>query len=144
MAQSLDQARSKIKTSIHGRRLGLDNDEMLVGVKAIRHVVTNGTSDTTGTALPNHGLVSVVTTTDDSWILTDPIPGVPVRLVSGSTSTGVHTVTCAAAVIHSTNGIEGASVLLKGAGAHAELTGLTTAAWSLTSRGSTAQVEVSS
>lgn len=144
MAQSLEDSRAKIKTSVHGRRLGIDHDEMLIGVKAIRAVVTDATSDTTGTALPNHGLVSVVTTTDDTWTLTDPIPGVSVRLVSGTTSTGVHTVTCAAATIQSTNGIEGASVLLKGAGAHAELTGLTTAIWSLTARGSTAQVEVSS
>ncbi|MGD9382245.1 MAG: hypothetical protein PVI03_07360 [Candidatus Thorarchaeota archaeon] len=144
MAQSLENNRSKIKTSVHGRRLGLDNDEFLVGVKGIRMVVTNATSDTTGTAIPNHGLASVVTTTNDSWTLTDPIPGVPVRLATGSTSTGTHTITCAAATIYSTNGIEGASVLMSAAGAHIELTGLTTAAWVVTSRGSTAVVSVSS
>ena len=144
MAQSLEDNRSKALTSVHGRRLGIDPDEFLTGVKNVRMVVTDATSDTTGTNLPNHGLVSVVTTTNDSWTLTDPIPGVPVRLVSGSTSTGTHTVTCAAAVIYSTNGIEGANVVLKGAGAYAELTGLTTAAWTLTARASTAQTEVTS
>jgi len=144
MAQSLDNARSKIKTSVHGRRLGLDNDELLVGVKDIRHVVTNATSDTTGTALPNHGLVSVVTTTNDTWTLTDPIPGVSVKLVTNSTSTGVHTITCAAATINSTNGIEGAGILMYGAGGYAELSGLTTAKWALTARASTAQTAITS
>lgn len=144
MAQSLETNRSKIRTSIHGRRFGLDQDEFAVGTKGTRMVVTNATSDTTGTNLPNHGISSVVTTTDDSWTLTDPIPGVPVRLCTNSTSTGVHTITCAAATINSSNGIEGASVLLKGAGAYAEMTGLTTAIWQLTARASTALAEVSS
>ena len=144
MAQSLDAARRKIKTSVHGRRLGLDGDENLVGVKAIRQVVTNATSATTGTALPNHGLVSVVTTTNDTWTLTDPIPGVSVIIATNSTSTGIHTVTCAAATINSTNGVAGDGLLLKGAGAFATLSGLTTAKWALTSRASTAQTEVSS
>ena len=144
MAQSLETIRSGNLTSIHGRRLGIDSDGHLGGVKPIKMVVTDATSDTTGTALPNHGLVSVVTTTDDTWTLTDPKAGVPVRLVTGSTSTGTHTVTCAAAVIYSTNGIEGASVLMSAAGAHVELTGLTTAAWVVTSRASTAVASVSS
>ncbi len=144
MAQSLADIRAKNITSIHGRRLGMDVDEFLGGQKDIKKVVTNATSDTTGTNLPNHGIASVVTTTDDSWTLTDPVPGVSVLLVTNSTSTGVHTVTCAAATINSTNGVEGAGVLLKSAGAFAMLTGLTTAKWALTARGSTASVEVTS
>jgi len=144
MALSLDQIRALRVTSIYGRRLGLDINEMIVGPKEIRRVVTNATSATTGTALPNHGIVSVVTTTNDTWTLTDPLPGVSVKLMTGSTSTGTHTITCAAAVIYSTNGIEGASVLMSAAGAHVELTGLTTAAWAITSRGSTAVSSISS
>lgn len=144
MAISLEQLRNKILTSIRGRRLGIDPDEFLVGQKDIRKVVTSGTSDTTGTALPNHGLVSVVTTTDDSWTLTDPLPGVEVTLATGSTSTGTHTVTCAAATIYSTNGIEGANVVMSSAGAFAKLFGLSTSAWLLTSRASTAVTSVTS
>lgn len=144
MAQSLDTIRKRILTSVHGRRLGIGYDEFLAGVKDIVKVVTNATSDTTGTAIPNHGIASVVTTTNDTWTLTDPIPGVSVDLVTGSTSTGTHTVTCAAAVIQSTNGVEGASVLMSAAGAHCRLTGLTTAIWAVTSRASTAVTSISS
>lgn len=144
MAQSLEKNRSFIRTSIHGRRFGLDQDEFAVGTKGTRMVVTNATSDTTGTNIPNHGIATVVTTTNDGWTLADPIPGVPVRLVTSSTSTGTHTITCAAATINSTNGIEGASVVLSAAGAYVELTGVTTAIWAVTSRASSAVVSISS
>lgn len=144
MAQSLENNRSKIKTSVHGRRLGLDNDELLVGVKDVRRVVTNATSDTTGTAIPNHGFASVVTTTDDTWTLTDPIPGVPVRICTNSTSTGLHTISCAAATINSSNGIAGSAVVMNSAGSYVELVGLTTSVWQLTSRASTAITAITS
>lgn len=144
MAQSLDDNRDLSITSIRGRRLGLDGSEFLVGVKDVRKVVTNATSDTTGTLLPNHGLVSVVTTTNDTWTLTDPAAGVSVTLVTASTSTGVHTISNQAATINSSNGDEGDGVLLKGAGAYVQLMGLTTAVWALTARASTALAEVSS
>ena len=144
MAQSLNQARAKIKTSVHGRRLGLDNDENLVGVKDIRKVVTNATSATTGTALPNHGLVSVLTTTDDSWTLTDPVAGGEVTLTVGGDSTGIHTIKTAAATIYSTNGHEGANVILTSQGAHVKLMGLTTAIWTLTSKTGSTSAAVTS
>lgn len=143
MAQSLDEARAEMLTSVHGRRLGIDHAEFLTGVKGIRRVVTNATSATTGTNLPNHGLVSVVTTTDDTWTLTDPIAGCEVTICAGSSSTGVHTVSCAAATIISSNGIEGDGVVLN-KGGYVQLEGLTTAVWMLTSRGSTTLSEVSS
>lgn len=145
MAQSLNTIRNdKIRTSVHGRRLGIGHDEELVGVTGIRKVVTDATSATTGTELPNHGLVSVVTTTNDTWVLSDPYPGCEVTLVTGSTSTGTHTVDVSPAVIYSTNGIEGDQVLLSAAGAFCKLAGLTTAAWVLTSRASTAVTSISS
>ena len=144
MALSLATIRSKILTSIHGRRLGLDSDEFLAGPKGVRQVVTNATSDTTATAIPNHGFVTVVTTTDDGWTLTDPLPGISVRIATNSTSTGTHTVTPAAATINSTNGIAGSAFQLVSQGAYIELTGVTTAVWAVTSRGSTATVNVTS
>lgn len=144
MAYSLNTIRSRILTSVHGRRLGIDQDEFLAGTKGVRPVLTDATSDTTGTEIPNNGVVSVVTTTNDSWVLEDPLPGVSVTLFAGSSSTGVHTVDASPAVIYSTNGLEGDQVLLKGAGGYATLTGVTTAIWALTARASTAQTEVSS
>jgi len=145
MAQTLEQTRSLIRTTIHGRRLGLDQDEFLVGVKDVRHVVTDATSDTTGTNVPNHGMVSVITTTDDTWTLNDPEVGCVVRLATGSTSTGAHTISCAAATILSSVSSTFGGVVLTGGGAGIELTGLTTAIWTVTSRiGTTATSYVSS
>ncbi len=145
MAQTLHTIRNKIKTSIHGRRLGLTDAEMLAGVKDIQMVVTDATSDTTGTNLPNHGLVSVVTTTNDSWILTDPIPGVSVQIVTGTSSTGIHTILSDSATFNSSESSTGESVVLTGGNAGMTLRGLTTAIWVATSRiGTTAASHVSS
>lgn len=126
--------KNRIMTSLHGRRIGLGPDGEVIGPRAYTRGVTDATSDTTGTALPNDGIVSVVTTTNDTWTLTDPYPGAEVTLMTGSSSTGIHTISCAAAVIYSTNGVEGANVVLTGAGAAMSLVGVTTGRWSVTSR----------
>lgn len=145
MALLLETIRDRLRTSIHGRRLGLDGNDQIAGIKGMTRPVTDATSDTTGTALPNYGIVSVVTTTNDSWTLTDPYVGAEVTLMTGSSSTGTHTITCAAAVIYSTNGIAGANVLLAGAGAAVSLVGITTARWAVTSMaGSSVSNSVSS
>ena len=132
MAFSLSQLRNSILTSIHGRRLGLDDKEFLVGPKGHRCVITDATSDTTGTGLPNHGLISVVTTTDDTWVLDDPIPGTVVKIGTGSSSTGAHAVSLGNATCVSTNGIASNLVTLKGGRAHVELTGISTSKWRIT------------
>lgn len=129
MAFSLQDLRSKILTSIRGHRLGFDKDDFLVGVKGTRVPVTNGTSDTTATALLNHGFQTVVSTTNDTWTLTDPVPGMATRIAVGSSSTGLHSVVPAAATIISSNGSAGSSIILSGPGAYIELTGVTTAQW---------------
>lgn len=134
MAQTLDQARKLSRTNIHGRRFGLDHQEFGVGVKDIRKVVTNATSDTTGTALPNHGFVTVVSTTNDTWTLTDPEIGVPVVLMTGSTSTGTHTISCAAATILSSVSSTFGEVVMSGGAQAITLTGLTTALWGIATR----------
>jgi hypothetical protein len=137
MAYSLNDMRARILTSIHGRRLGLDQDEFLAGSKGCRKALTDATSDTTGTELQNNGFHSVVTTTDDTWTLEDPLPGVSVTLFTGSTSTGTHTIDVSPAVIYSTNGDEGDQVVFNSIGSYATLTGLTTAVWAVTSISST-------
>jgi hypothetical protein len=144
MAYSLNDMRARILTSVHGRRLGLDQDEFLAGSKGCRNVVTDATSDTTGTDIPNHGVVSVVTTTNDTWTLADPLPGVSVTLFTGTTSTGNHTIDASPAVIYSTNGIEGDQVVMNERGGYCTLVGVTTAAWAVTSKGSTATTVISS
>jgi hypothetical protein len=134
MAFTLAQLRNQILTSIHGRRLGLDTDEFLVGSKGPRVPVAEATSDTTGTALPNHGIVSVVTTTDDTWTLNAPTPGCRVNLQTGSSSTGSHIITLTNATVMTTIGAQGNLVTLTGPGACVALAGLTTARWALVSK----------
>lgn len=133
MAYSLESLRSAIMTSIFGRRLGLDRDENLVGPKLLKRAVTAATSDTTGTALPNHGYCSVVTTTDDTWTLSAPYTGAEVTLMTGSSSTGVHSINTTNATIYSTVGIAGSTVVLTGAGAAITLLGLSTSVWQVIS-----------
>ena len=140
---TLEALKSEKMISVHGRRLGIDKDDFLLH-KGSRRAITAATSDTTGTAIPNYGIVSVETSTDDTWILTDPVEGCEVHLCTVSTSTGVRTVTCDNATISSTNGIEGASVLLSNRGAYCSLVGLSTALWGVTSKASTAVASVSS
>lgn len=138
MALSIEGLRDKILTSIRGRRLGLDKDDFLVGVKGTRVPVTNATSDTTATALLNHGFQTVVSTTNDTWTLTDPVPGMTTRIAVGSSSTGLHSIVPAAATIISSNGSAGSSIILSGPGAFIELMGASTGQWIVSSiRGTT-------
>ena len=130
--------------SIHGRQLALDHDDNLVGPVGFRQRITAATSDTTGTALPNSGVVTVTTTTNDTWTLTDPMLGCEVKLMTGSTSTGTHTVTPVAATILSSLGAAGSGIALVGAGAAIQLVGLSTALWGVTSINSSATALISS
>lgn len=137
MAQTLENIRALIRTSLHGRRIGLTalNDDYLGGPKEFIRTVQNATSATTGTAINPYGLVTVQSPSSKNWKLTDPAhPGIVVRFVTNTTSTKVQKVTPVAATIHSTNGLAGSSFTMKGAGAYLELTSLTTALWAVTSR----------
>lgn len=133
MALTQEQLRDlALHKSIYGRRLGLDKDDFLVGPKGIRVPVTNATSDTTGTALLNHGFHTVVTTTDDGWTLASPVPGAQVKIVTGSSSTGLHAIVPTNATIISSNGSAGSSITMAGPGAYISLLGNTTAQWIVT------------
>ena len=136
---------AKIVTSIHGRSLGLDSNRNLVTVPKLTGSKVAGTSDTTGTKLANNGYVSVVTTTDDTWVLDDPDIGSVVTLMTGSSSTGVHSINLGNSVAYSTQGIAATTAVLSGMGASLTLFGQTTAIWRCIGRhGSTASAYVSS
>jgi len=145
MSLSLELLRNRIRTSLYGRRLGLGNNDDLIGLRNVTLPRVSGTSDTTGTALPNHGLVSVVTTTNDTWTLADPYPGAQVTLMTGSSSTGIHSINLNNSVAYSTVGIAGSTVVLTGHGAAITLVGLSTAIWQVIgAAGSSASNYVSS
>ena len=148
MAQTLDQARKLSRTNIHGRRLGMDHDEFLVGVKDVRHVVTNATSATTGTALPNHGLVTIDSTTGDTFTLTAPTPGVSVKIVVISTG-GAQVITPVSGTFPTSLGNFAGDTLTMTAGGPGlpmvELLGLSTSLWGANiSKGTSAMVHFSS
>ena len=132
-------------TSIHGRRFGLTETDAVLTRQRVTGTDVAGTSDSTGTALANSGVVSVVTTTNDGWTLTAPEIGSVVTLVTGSSSTGTHSIALTGSVAYTTNGIAGSTAALAGAGASLTLFGLTTAIWLQIGRsGSTASAYISS
>jgi hypothetical protein len=92
MALSIETIRNDTLTSIHGRRLSLDRREMLLGTQGVRQPYDDATSDTTGTAIKGYGITVVDTTTDDTWLLENPIPGAFKYIYTGTTSTGIRTI----------------------------------------------------
>lgn len=127
MAFSLESLRNQIRTSLWGRRMGLDHNQFLVGPYGLRVEVTDATSDTTGTQISNNGLTSVVTTTADTWTLADPQPGcLKVIHVNSSSTAAIATIT--AINIMCTAGSSKTSIAMTGAGA-ITLAGLSTAKW---------------
>lgn len=144
MAQSLETLRNRVKTSIHGRRLGIDSDSYLVGPKAHKGVVQDLTSGSTGTTLNAYGTIvarisGVATTASGGvFILPNPVPGVDVQLCYANTSQGATAGSTAIAFlrgstafyIQSTVGSTGVAVLLP-QGTWAVLKGISTDAYQL-------------
>lgn len=118
-----------IVTSIHGRAFGLDTWGAPIANQNRTNTRVAGTSDSTGTNLANNGFVSVTSTTNDAWTLSDPFPGALVTLFIGSSSTGVHTISLNNSVAYTSEGTEGSTMTLKGPGASMTLYGLSTGAW---------------
>jgi hypothetical protein len=143
MAMTLGEVRNQIITSIFGRKLGLDSAEFLVN-KGTRTAVNAATSDTTGTNLVNYGYHSVETTTDDGWKLDAPAVGATVSLFTISTSTGIRVITPVNATIITSAGTAGTTIGLYGYGGSVTLVGVSTAAWAVLSRSSTALCNISS
>lgn len=143
MAQTIEDARALSRTNVHGRRLGISQNEFLVGVKGVVKTLANATSDTTEINLANNGYHTVVTTTNDTWTLNDPQVGVSVTIATGSSSTGIHTIVPANASFITSATSTGKSVTLIGGNASVTLFGATTALWAVAAtRGSSAQTHV--
>lgn len=143
MAYTLEQVRDGIKTSVHGRRLGLKqlvsndlNSEGLVGPATQQFPITDATSDTTATVITGYGLTSIDTTTNDTWLLAAPIPGVRKSFYTGSTSTGIRTVLREAATftIRSSANSTAVGFVAQGGGLFMELIGITSTLYGVVSR----------
>ena len=94
MGQTLETLRGNNITSMWGRRIGLQFDETLAGIKDVKRQVQDLTSATTATAAANFGIVNAKMTTvattaaGGALLLSNPIPGVPVDLFVNATSAG--------------------------------------------------------
>ena len=131
--------------SLYGRLIGLDENNALLVRQNRTGTKLAGTSDSTGTPLANNGFVSVITTTNDTWTLGEAQKGNLVTLMTGSSSTGIHSINLGNSLCHSTAGIAGSTVTLIGAGASITLYGESSSVWRLVGRsGSTASADVSS
>lgn len=141
MAQSLETLRNNAVTSLYGRRLGLDKDETLVGVKGVKSVVQDLTSASTGTSLNNHGVVNIagssLLTSAQVFLLSNPIPGIAVTInnvrsnttggSSGSTALAINRPSTAF-YIRSSEASTGVAILINEGGS-ITLTGVSTDAY---------------
>jgi hypothetical protein len=152
MAQSLETLRSNNITSLWGRRLGLQFDETLSGTKGLKEVVQDLTSASTATAVNNYGTVVArisgsMTTATANFLLSNPIPGVDVRLCYAQTSqaatagsTGIaFSRPTTAFYIQSSDGSTGVAVLLT-QGSACTLRGLSTDAYMFVRHGTSGAV----
>jgi hypothetical protein len=142
MAQSLDTLRNSRVLSIHGRRLGIDKDEFLVGPKPLKELVEDLTTASTGTTVANHGVARVLTSGSTQgpvqYVLEAPAPGVRKTLLLGSSSTGSHqflSTPNGASIRNSSAGTTSSLVNLLSPGAAVVLIGVTTAQWQVESEG---------
>lgn len=153
MAQLLETLRSNNLTPIFGRRLGLQFDETLAGPKDIKRAVQDLTSASTATTLNNYGIIvaritGVATTAAGGvFILSNPIPGVPVDICYANTSQAATAGSTAIAFlrgstafyIQSSLGSTQVAVLLA-QGNQARLLGVSTDAYMLQALGTSAGV----
>jgi hypothetical protein len=144
MAITLEGMRNAIKTGLFGRRVGLDNNDFLIGIPGTRMPVNAATSDTTGTAIPAYGFCSVDTTTNDGWTLGQPTVGATVTLFCATTSTGVRSIATAPATMTTTAGNAGSTITITERGGFITLMGVSTTQWAEVARSSTAACYASS
>lgn len=141
MALSLTTIRNSILTSIHGRRLGLDKNDCLVGPRGVVLEIEDLT--TAPTTLSNYGIARIpagFTSTQGvvQHFLPVPIPGVEKIIINQSTSTGSQqflSTANGASINISSLGSTGGVVNIVGPGGRVHLVGLTTASWGVINEG---------
>lgn len=132
MANLLATIRNTIKTSIHGRRLGLDVDDYVAGPLGVIQQIEDIDTSTGSSASP-HGVTRVLTSGSSvtgSFTLQAPKPGIVKTLTLQSTSTGGSQFTATNATIYTaSDGSSAAVVNLYAPGAAVQLLGESTSVW---------------
>lgn len=138
----------KYATSVHGRRLGLQNlsttvngglksFDVIVGAEAVRAGVT--TAETTATAVLAHGISFLNGTSAASssvYLLDPPVPGVRKTVVFSSANTPMYLKTKNGETFRTSADTTVATVISSTlTGAVVDLIGLTTAIWGLLTNG---------
>jgi len=131
MALSLRTLAGEIKTSLYGRRLGIDNNECLVGLRGVRTEITSATSATTGTPISNNGLTTIekATSAAKTYTLALPYAGARKEIVSVSSSTKIASISLSGASLSCTSGSSNTLMEFTGRGQRVSLVGLSSAAW---------------
>lgn len=134
MAFLLETLRAQRKTSVHGRRLGIDKDDYLVGPKDLRTQVEDEQT-TAATSFSPYGVTRILTTGSTQtgvYTLQAPVVGARKRIFLVSSSTGCQIIRASGSAL-----FYGASVSTAGstcinllkAGANVTLEAVSTLAW---------------
>lgn len=136
MALTINTLRNLGITNVHGRRLSLDISDRLVGTNGVRIPHDDATSDTTGTNIAGDGWTNFDTSTNDTWLISNPIPGAFKYLYTGTTSTGIRTIKRKdnTFAIRSSADSTGTTIVAQGGGLLLTLFGLTSALYAVVSR----------
>lgn len=131
--------RSRVRTTIYGDRLGLDDDGALIGPFDIKKAISSLGS--TATNLAAHGMSYLNAAAASTYVLDPPIPGVEKWLFQTSNGTSHNIITGTSNIkIHSTLGSSQQRICLQSTGDYARLIGVTTAIWALLGLGLGASV----
>ena len=120
--------RNRIRTTIYGARLGLDDDGMLVGPPGLKEGVT--TQGSTASNMPAHGITYVGAAAASTYVLDAPMAGISKRIFQISAGTSHNIITGTSNIkIASTLGSSQQRICLQTTGDFVDLVGLTTALW---------------
>lgn len=136
MSYSITTLRSQRKTSIYGRRLGLDANDYLVGPLSVRTEIEDQAS-TAGTSMIPHGVTRILTSGSSQcgiYPLQAPVIGVTKRIVLQSSSTGCQLVKASGSALFygcSVSTIGSTVINLLGRGAEVTLHAVSSIAWQM-------------
>jgi hypothetical protein len=145
MAKLLETLRSAINTSVFGRRLGLTQDDYLVGFKSPQLQVEDLSTTPTTLAAYGHSRVTVTGSSQGpvQHFLPVPVPGVIKTLSIDTTSTASHqflSTANGASILAASDGTTKSLINFVGQGGSAVLIAVSSAIWRVLAQASTGGV----
>ena len=122
--------RTRVRTTIYGDRLGLDDDGALIGPFALKLGLT--TLGTTLQQIPAHGMTNLNAAAASTYVLDPPMVGVEKVLMQSSIGTSHNIITGTSNIkIISTFGSSQQRVCLQSSGDFVRLMGMSTGQWAV-------------